>query len=58
MSRVIAVLIGLFFAVHVSAPGIPAPVPVLLVFAAVIGLLCRMVWIASGCRLERRAAPW
>lgn len=37
MNRVIAVLIALVFAVRVSALGFPAPVPVLLAFAAVIG---------------------
>jgi hypothetical protein len=51
-----AVLAALFLAVHVSVPGVPAPAPVLLVFAAVISALCYAIWTASGCRLERRAA--
>ncbi|HZR53615.1 MAG TPA: hypothetical protein VFB06_29425 [Streptosporangiaceae bacterium] len=55
MKRALAVLAALFFAVHVSVLGIPAPVPVLLVFAAVIGGLCRLIWIASGLRVYWRA---
>lgn len=58
MSRIVVVMLGLFFAVHVSIPalGLPAPVPVLLAFAAVIGVLCRLIWVASGLRIEWKAA--
>ena len=56
MNRAAAALVALLFAVHESLPGIPAPVPVLLAFAAVIGVLCYGIWTASGCRIERRTA--
>lgn len=42
MNRIIAVIIALLAAVHVSVLGIPGPVPVFLAFGAVIGGL---VWL-------------
>jgi hypothetical protein len=39
VNRAAAVLVALFLAVHVSVLGIPAPVAVLLAFAAAIGTL-------------------
>lgn len=56
MNRAVALLVALFFAVHISVAGIPAPGPVLLGFAAVIGVLCYGIWTASGCRIEWRSA--
>jgi hypothetical protein len=55
VNRITAVMLALFFAVRVSLPGIPAPVPVIAAFAAVIASLCYLIWTASGCRVERRA---
>ncbi|MGH3246522.1 MAG: hypothetical protein ACRDOI_09955 [Trebonia sp.] len=58
MSRAAAVLTALFFAVHVSVLGVPAPVPVLLVFALVIGALLWMIWEKTDWAAAiRRAGP-
>lgn len=56
MNHVIAVILALAAAVHVSVPalGLPAPVPVLLAFAAVIGALCWLIWEAAF----RNGAHW
>jgi hypothetical protein len=59
VNRVIAVILALVAAVHVSAPGIPAPAPVLLAFA-VIGGLCWLIWEAAFRTVPvgyRRAGP-
>lgn len=49
MNRVIAVILALLGAVHVSVPavGMTAPVPVFLAFAAVIGALLWLIWGAA-----------
>lgn len=65
MNRVIAVIAALLAAVHVSVPalGLPAPVPVLMAFAAVITGLCWLIAetaYGSGVALaggKVRAAP-
>jgi hypothetical protein len=51
VNRLIAVILALLAAVHVSVPaaGLPAPVPVLVAFAAVILGLCWLIWEAA-CR--------
>jgi hypothetical protein len=49
VSRALVVVLALLAAIHVSMPGIPAPVPVFLGFAAVIG---------GQCWLIRRALRW
>lgn len=50
MKAVIAVLAALLIAVHVSVPalGMTAPVPILLAFAAVIGVQLRLILHAAG----------
>jgi len=47
VSRALAVLAILCFAVHVSVPGIPAPVPVFLALGAVIGVLVWLIFEAT-----------
>jgi hypothetical protein len=49
VNRAVAVILALLAAVHVSVLGIPAPVPVLLVFAAVIGALSWSIAAALRC---------
>lgn len=46
MNRIIAVLAGLFLAIHVSVGPVPAPVPVVLCFAAVIAGLLWLIFEA------------
>lgn len=44
MTQLLAAIGALVIAVHVSLPGLPAPVPVLLAFAAAIGVLCWLIF--------------
>jgi hypothetical protein len=55
---VVAVLAALLVAVHVGAPGLPAPLPVFLGFAVVIGVQLHMIAVAAGVRVVWRARPW
>jgi len=55
VNRVIAVILALLGAVHVSIPavGMAAPVPVILAFTAVIVTLLWMIWGAAfGSRMH------
>ena len=56
MTRIVAVLVALLAAVHVGIPalGMAAPVPILFVFAIVIGVQCRLIWHAAGIRVALR----
>jgi len=55
---VVAVLAALLVAVRVSAPGLPAPVPVFAAFAVVIAVQLRMIGVAGGVRIVWRTKPW
>jgi hypothetical protein len=54
VSRVVAVIIALLAAVHVSVMGIPAPVPAFLVAGGVIAVLCLAIFEAA----HRGAPHW
>lgn len=55
MNRLVAVIIALLGAVHVAIPaiGMAAPLPVFLLFGAVIAWQLRLIWHAAGFRLVR-----
>jgi hypothetical protein len=55
VNKVIVVILGLFFAVHVSVGNIPAPVPVFLVAGGVIFSLCFLIWEALHATAPSRA---
>jgi hypothetical protein len=60
VNRVIAVILALVAAVHVGVPalGLPAPVPVLLAFAAVIFTLLWLIYEAAfRSQMHWRAGP-
>ena len=47
MNHILAVVLALAAAVHVGLPGLPAPAPVLMTFALVIGALVFAIWGAA-----------
>jgi hypothetical protein len=60
MSRLLVIALALVAAVHVSLGNIPAPVPVIVVLALVIGGLCLLIIEATFRTVHvsyRRAGP-
>lgn len=58
MNRAVAILVALFLAVHVSVPGIPAPVPVFLAASLVIGALLWLILETAFVPVPYRRTTW